>query len=77
VEHAGVILHQVRKIIRIDDGLLQQAWYEARRRGVSLGSLIEQGLQLVLHLPNNSSSPRALDLPIRQTTDSTQAQLDL
>jgi hypothetical protein len=39
---------RMRTTIRLDDRLLQLAWREAERRGVTLASLVEQGLQLVL-----------------------------
>jgi hypothetical protein len=39
---------RMRTIVRLDDRLLQRASHEAERRGVSLASLVEQGLQLVL-----------------------------
>jgi hypothetical protein len=39
---------QMRTIVRLDDRILQRAAHEAERRGVSLASLVEQGLQLVL-----------------------------
>jgi hypothetical protein len=38
----------MRTTVRLDDRLLQRAWQEAERRGVTLASLVEQGLQLVL-----------------------------
>lgn len=38
----------MRTSVRLDDGLLKRARQEAKRRGVTLTSLIEQGLQLVL-----------------------------
>ena len=39
---------RMRTIVRLDEALLQRAWHEAERRGVTLASLVEQGLQLVL-----------------------------
>jgi hypothetical protein len=39
---------RMKTIVRLDDRLLQRAWHEAERRGVTLASLVEQGLQLVL-----------------------------
>ena len=51
----------MRTIVRLDDHLLQRAWQEAERRGVTLASLVEQGLQLVLRLPSKSSKQRTLE----------------
>jgi len=39
---------RMRTIVRLDDRLLQRAAHEAKRRGVTFASLVEQGLQLVL-----------------------------
>lgn len=38
----------MRTTVRLDDELLEQAKEEARRRGETLTSLIDQGLRLVL-----------------------------
>ena len=51
----------MRTTVRLDDALLQKAWQEAERRGVTLASLIEQGLQLVLRLPAKSTAKRVGD----------------
>jgi len=51
----------MRTTVRLDDRLLQRAWQEAERRGVSLASLVEQGLQLVLRLPSKNSEQRTID----------------
>lgn len=41
----------MRTTIRLEDSLLEQAKREAARRGVTLTSLIERGLRLVLTEP--------------------------
>jgi len=45
---SGGYADRMKTIVRLDDRLLQRAWHEAERRGVTLASLVEQGLQLVL-----------------------------
>jgi len=45
------MLRHMRTTVRLDDALLDRARQEAARRGVTLTSLIEQGLQLVLRRP--------------------------
>jgi hypothetical protein len=46
----------LKTTIRIDDELLQRAWREAQRRGISLASLLEQGLELALKTPPPSAA---------------------
>lgn len=54
------MLRHMRTTVRLDDALLDQARREAARRGVTLTSLIEQGLRLVLRRPlKRSDRPRA------------------
>lgn len=52
------ILCVVRTIIRIDEHLLEQVRQEAERRGISLGTLVEQALHLVLRVPAKSLARR-------------------
>jgi hypothetical protein len=59
----------MRTTVRLDDRLLQRAWQEAERRGVSLASLVEQGLQLVLRLPSKSSDERTIDRSASRTAE--------
>jgi hypothetical protein len=47
----------MRTTVRIDDGLLEQAKAEARRKHRTLTSLIEEGLRLVL-ASRETASPR-------------------
>ena len=57
----------MRTTVRLDDGLLEQARQEARKRGETLTSLIEKGLRHELA----SSKPRIIlptsDLPVFDT----------
>jgi len=53
----------MRTTVRLDQGLLERARQEADRRGVTLTSLIEQGLQLVLRKPLKRSERRPVALP--------------
>jgi hypothetical protein len=53
----------MRTTVRLDDALLDRARQEAARRGVTLTSLIEQGLQLVLRRPLKRSERPRVQLP--------------
>jgi hypothetical protein len=49
--------------VRLDEALMERARQEANRRGVTLTSLIEQGLQLVLRRPLKRSERVTVVLP--------------
>ena len=66
----------MRTTVRLDDLLLQRAWQEAERRGISLATLVEQGLQLVMRLPPKSPGQRAADGPARYADDVIQRKVD-
>ena len=53
----------MRTTVRLEESLLQRARQEAERRGVTLTSLIEQGLELVLRRPLHRPKRPAIDLP--------------
>jgi hypothetical protein len=53
----------MRTTVRLDEGLMERARQEAERRGVTLTSLIEQGLRLVLRRPLKRSERPAVVLP--------------
>lgn len=53
----------MRTTVRLDEGLLERARDEANRRGVTLTSLIEQGLRLVLRRPHRRSERPQVSLP--------------
>jgi len=57
------MLRHMRTTVRLDDALLDRARQEAARRGVTLTSLIEQGLQLVLRRPLKRSERPRVQLP--------------
>ena len=65
----------MKTTIRIDDGLLQRASLEAERRGVTLASLVEQGLQLMLRPPNKNLAQRILNAP-HTSRDAIRADVD-
>ena len=67
----------MRRTIRLDDRLLQRAWQEAERRGVTLASLVEQGLQLVLRLPRKSPDQRVVEPSDHPTGDVVGPGVDL
>jgi hypothetical protein len=57
------MLQHMRTTVRLDDALLERARQEAARRGVTLTSLIEQGLRLALRRPLKRSERPAVTLP--------------
>ena len=57
------MLRHMRTTVRLDEALLERARREAARRGVTLTSLIEQGLQLVLRRPLKRTERPAVKLP--------------
>ena len=50
--------------VRLNDGLLDQAKAEAKRRGVTLTALIDEGLRLVLAQSKNEPPRKRVELPI-------------
>jgi hypothetical protein len=57
------MLRHMRTTVRLDEGLLERARQEADRRGVTLTSLIEQGLELALRKPLKPPERAAVALP--------------
>ena len=53
----------MRTTVRLDEALMERARQEAARRGMTLTSLIEQGLQLALRRPLKRSQRDAVSLP--------------
>jgi hypothetical protein len=53
----------MRTTVRLEENLLERARQEAERRGVTLTSLIEQGLELALRRPLQRSETAATPLP--------------
>jgi hypothetical protein len=53
----------MRTTVRLNSSLLERARQEAARRGVTLTSLIEQGLRLVLRRPLKRSERPVIALP--------------
>lgn len=58
----------MRTTVRLDDGLLEQARAEARRRGETLTSLIEKGLRHELASRKPSGIRPRVELPIFDTS---------
>jgi hypothetical protein len=54
----------MRTTVRLDDALLERAKREASRRGVTLTSMIEKGLLLVMARPVKSGNRRTVRLPV-------------
>jgi hypothetical protein len=57
------MLRHMRTTVRLDETLLERARREAARRGVTLTSLIEQGLKLALRRPMKRSEQPHVSLP--------------
>jgi hypothetical protein len=53
----------MRTTVRLDERLLERARSEAARRGATLTSLIEEGLQLVLRRPKKPLKQSIVTLP--------------
>lgn len=53
----------MRTTVRLDEGLLQRAREEAAKRGTTLTSLIEQGLELALRKPMRRAERPPVVLP--------------
>jgi hypothetical protein len=70
------MLAHMRTTVRLDDGLLEQARREAARRGVTLTSLIEQGMRMVLRRPMKPQRP-AVALPVCRQGGGTMPGVDL
>lgn len=71
------MLRHMRTTVRLDEALMERARQEADRRGVTLTSLIEQGLQLVLRRPLKRSERPAIVLPQCQAGGGTLPGIDL
>lgn len=54
----------MRTTVRLDDALLERARREAARRGVTLTSLIEQGLENVMTSPMRRAKSSRISLPV-------------
>jgi len=67
----------MRTTVRLDDGLLERARKEAARRGVTLTSLIEEGLQTILRRPLKRSTRPPVSLPECRAGGGTQPGVDL
>jgi hypothetical protein len=61
----------------LDEGLLAQAKREARRRGTTLTSLLEQGLRLVLRKPPPGARRTRVKLTVSRATGGTLPGVDL
>ena len=67
----------MRTTVRLEDGLLNRAKEEARRRGETLTSLIERGLRLVLATTNRRAARRRVRLPVSRAGGGTRPGVDL
>ena len=67
----------MRTTVRLDGALLDRARKEAGRRGVTLTSLIEQGLELVLRKPLEPKDRATVRLPVSKARGGTLPSIDL
>jgi len=67
----------MRTTVRLDDTLLDRARREAARRGVTLTSLIEQGLENVLASPMLEAKRQRVSLPVCRAGGGTMPGVDL
>ncbi len=67
----------LRTTVRLEEKLLERARKEAARRGATLTSLIEEGLQLVLRRPKRPSDRPIVTLPECQAGGGTLPGVDL
>jgi hypothetical protein len=67
----------MRTTVRLDDALLERARREATRRGVTLTSLIERGLRLVLAKPERRPERRHVAIPVCRESGGTLPGVDL
>lgn len=61
----------MRTTVRLNKPLLERARQEARRRGITLTALIEQGLGLALRRPLKPSARKRIALPVSGATGGT------
>lgn len=67
----------MRTTVRLEENLLERARLEAERRGVTLTSLIEQGLRLALRRPLKRAERSAMKLPECRAGGGIRAGVDL
>ena len=67
----------MRTTVRLDDALLDRARSEASSRGVTLTSLIEEGLRLVLRNPLEREERTHVELPVSRSSGGTLPGVDL
>ena len=67
----------MRTTVRLDDTLLDRARREAERQGVTLTSLIERGLRLVLANPQKQPKRRHVEVPVCREGGGTLPGVDL
>ena len=67
----------MRTTVRLEERLLQRARQEAERRGVTLTSLLEEGLQLALRRPLKRSERSIVTLPTCRAGGGIRSGVDL
>jgi len=67
----------MRTTVRLDDALLDRARREAERQGVTLTSLIDRGLRLVLANPEKRPKRARVEIPVCREGGGTLPGVDL
>jgi hypothetical protein len=67
----------MRTTVRLEASLMSKARREAARRGVTLTSLIEQGLRMVLRKPSRRPDTNRVSLPVSRAKGGVLPGIDL
>jgi hypothetical protein len=67
----------MRTTVRLNEALLERAKREAAKQGVTLTSLIERGLRLVLARPERRAERRPVEIPVCREGGGTLPGIDL
>jgi hypothetical protein len=67
----------MRTTVRLEDGLMEQARAEARRRGETLTALIEKGLRQELVRGKQTATRSRVELPVSSSTGGLMPGVDL
>ena len=71
------MLQRMRTTVRLDEALIERAKREAALRGVTLTSLIEQGLKLAIAKPHHRPHRSRVKLPVCKKAGGTFPGVDL
>jgi hypothetical protein len=75
--HINGMSGHMRTTVRLDGALLDRARKEAKRRGITLTALIEEGLKLAMRRPLKAHVRAAVELPVSPAQGGTLPGVDL